>query len=207
MSVRDIMVVATVILYTASAIDYVRLTWQRRINPVPATWILMLITISLSTWMYMQSPNHSFAGNIGNTAALLNLSMIFAGVAARHFRDRTWQVAFNRLQKSCLLLGALIVVFWWFYRDGWVSYILTQTLALVAYPPTVVRLWKAERTTEPVFVWLAVLLACLTALYPAIVMQDKLAWIYLARAIPSTTIVLLLIFRLKRREKLALQQA
>lgn len=194
------MVVATVILYTAAAVEYVRLTWQRRVNPVPATWILMFTVFSLSIWMYFTTAKHTLAGNIGNTAGFLNVCLIFAGVIGLHLKDGTLRLAFSSFQKKCLAGGALIAMFWLLTKNSWAAYLLTQALALVAYLPTVHRLWHAQRNTESLFLWGSVLLACLTALYPAIVLRDALAWVYLGRAIPSTIIVVALILRLKRRE-------
>ena len=198
------MVLATVVLYSLSAVRYVQLAWRRKIDPVPATWVLMFVVFALSCWMYWKSPNHSFAGNIGNIAGFFNICLIVCGVVGRHVRDNTLRVAFNPFQKKCLAAGGLIVVFWLFTRNSQIAYLLTQVIALVAYTPTVVRLWTADRNTESLFLWGIVFVACLTALYPAVLLHDKLAWIYLGRAIPSTLVVIVLILRLTRRESLAM---
>lgn len=196
---RNVMVLATVVLYTISAIHYVRMTWKSLVNPVPATWVLMQIVLSLSVWMYWKSPNHSFAGNVGNIAGFINICIIFGGIIVFHLKNNTLKVAFNSFQKKCLMMGGMIVIFWLFTQNGKVAYLLTQILALVAYAPTVERLWTAQKNTDSLFLWSTVFLACLTAIYPAIILQDKLAWIYLGRAIPSTALVIVIIFRLELR--------
>lgn len=191
-------VIITSLLFLFSAAKYVKLTWRYEIDPTPATWAMMLVFFSLSAWMYWMTPEHSLEGNIGNLAGLVNVFIIFAGVIGLHLRDKTLSVAFDSFQKKCLIMGALIVTFWFVTREGEVAYILTQVLALVAYIPMVRRLWTAKKPTEPFFLWSLALIACFASLYPAIVLKDKLAWIFLGRAIPSSILVMALIKRSER---------
>lgn len=102
---QEIMVLATVVLYTISAIHYVQATWKKEINPVPATWVLMQVVFSLSIWMYFTSPRHTLAGNIGNFAGFINICIIFSGVIGFHLYNKTLQVAFDSFQKKCLAMG------------------------------------------------------------------------------------------------------
>lgn len=124
---------------------------------------------------------------------------MLGGVAWRHYQNKTLHLAFDKFQKFCLVLGALIVVFWLATDDVVNAYKLTQALAIVAYTATVRRLWTATRTTEAVSFWCIMLLAGITSVYPAIIKDDELAYIYLGRAIPSTLIIIYLILRVKRR--------
>lgn len=197
---RNAMVLVTVVLYTISAIHYVRMTWKGIVTPVPATWILMQVVFSLSIWMYWKSPHHSFTGNIGNVAGFINVCIIFLGVIGFHLKKKSFKVAFDDFQKICLVSGAIITIFWLFTNNSSKAYLLTQGLAILAYVPTVVRLSTAKKNTESFFLWCTVLLACLIALYPAIILQDKLAWIYLGRAIPSGMLIIILMIRLQIRK-------
>ena len=199
------MVIATAVILMVSAVEYVRLAWRREIDPVPATWLMFLIFFFLSYWMYWMTPEHSLEGNIGNIAGFLNVIYIFFGVIGYHIRERTLTVAFDLFQRKCLAMGAVIVMFWFATREGDIAYYLTQALALIAYIPMVKRLWTAKKPTEPFFLWGLSLVACLTAIYPAVHEQDKLAWVFLSRAIPSSLLVMFLILRLKRRERKALR--
>ncbi len=193
------MVFATAALMTLAAVDYVRRAWKRETNPVPATWILMMVMMSLSFWMYWVSPQKSWTGNIGVTAGILNIIIILVGVLAVKMRDHVLHVAFDKVQKWCLAFGGAVVVFWFLTKAPLIAYTLVQCIALIAYFATVKRLWNAERSTEPYFIWAAVLCANLCALYPAWVRSDTFAWIYLSRAIPSTIFMIFLIARVKRR--------
>lgn len=197
---ETVLVISTAVVFVLSAVGYVVYTLQRRNEPVPATWILMVMVFGLANWMYWHSPNRSLAGNIANTAGLVNVVLIFFGVAVRHIRDDTWRLAFSWFQVYCLAAGVVIFIFWLFTNDSVTAYYLTQALALLAHGATIHRLWFSERSTEPLFLWIAVLIANFSAIYPAIVKQDFLAWVYLIRAIPSTSMVVYLIIRLKQKE-------
>jgi hypothetical protein len=193
----EITVVVAVVLLLASAIHYAKLAWQKPENPVLGTWILIAVMISLSFWMYWVSPKKSWTGNIGVTGGFLNIWIILFGVVFAKMRKGILRIAFDRLQKVCLAGGVIIVIFWFLTKEPLISYILVQIIGLVAYVATVKKLWNAPRTTEPLFLWSAVLFANLCAVYPAFVRDDTFSWIYLARAIPSTTGVVFMIARLK----------
>ncbi len=192
-------VVMTIILMVVAAVDYVRRAWKKETSPVPATWILMMTMMGLSCWMYLESPRRSWTGNIGVTMGVVNVAMILIGVVATNIRYHTLHVAFDRVQKICLASGGAVVLFWFLTKQPLVSYALVQGIALIAYAATVKRLWKAERSTEPLFFWASMLLASLSATYPALVKHDPFAWIYLGRAVPSTMGMIYLIARIKRK--------
>lgn len=193
----EITVVIAVVLLLASAVHYAKLAWQKPENPVLGTWILIAVMISLSFWMYWVSPKKSWTGNIGVTGGFLNIWIILFGVISAKMRKGILRIAFDRLQKVCLAGGVIIVIFWFLTKEPLISYILVQIIGLVAYVATVKKLWNAPKTTEPLFLWSAVLFANLCAVYPAFVRDDTFSWIYLARAIPSTSGVVFLIARLK----------
>jgi hypothetical protein len=197
--VYEIAVCTAIVLTVVSAGDYVRRAWIRETNPVPATWILMMVMIGLSFWMYWNSPRKSWTANIGVTSGVVNVLIILIGVIATNIRYGTLLVVFDATQKWCLLGGAGIVVFWFFTNQPFIAYTLVQLIALMGYFATVKRLLKAEQSTEPLFLWVAVLGANLCALYPAWVKNDLFSWIYLGRAVPSTILVIYLIVRIKRK--------
>lgn len=195
----DIAVIATVILMTVSAVDYVRRAWIRETDPVPATWILATTMIGLSFWMYWDSPRRSWTANIGVTTAFANIGAILVGVIATNIRYGTLRVAFDRVQRWCLAFGAAVVVFWALTDQPLIAYALVQLIGIIAYVATIRRLWSAERSTEPIFLWVSVFLASCCSIYPAWVKHDPFAWIYLARAVPSTALMVWLIARIKQR--------
>ena len=195
-------VLITALLMLVGAIDYIRRAWIRETNPVLATWILIVLTMALSFWMYWNSSKKSLAGNIGLISAPGNTVTILAGVLLVHVRANTLRIAFDKTQKWCLVLASGILVIWLLSKAPLACYALVQCIALVGYFATAKRLWRAKQSTEPVFVWTVVLLACLSALYPAWVKKDLFAWIFLCRGIPSTACMLCLIVRAKRKSHL-----
>ncbi len=197
----EIAVVLSSFFMLVSAIDYVRRAWIRETSPVPATWILMMVMMSLSFFMYWKSPNKSWTANIGVTAGIVNIFIILSGVIAANIRYKTFRIAFDATQKLCLMGGGAIVIFWYFTNQPLISYVLVQCIGLIAYISTVKRLWKAERSTEPLFLWICVLIANLCAIYPAFVKNDTFSWIYLGRAIPSTVLVIYLITLIQNKMK------
>jgi hypothetical protein len=197
------MVIGAALLLVVSGFDYVRRAWVRETKPVLATWILMLVMMSLSFWMYWGSPRMSWTGNICVTAGVVNLAIILVGVIVVKIRQKTLAVEFDAVQKVCLVLGGAVVLCWFVIDEPLVLYSLVQVIALIAYAATVKKLWQAKETIEPFFLWAAVLVASLMGLYPAAVKDDTFAWIYLGRAIPSTALVICLIYRVRRKMRLA----
>ncbi len=197
----EIAVFGTVVLMVVSAVDYVRRAWIRETNPILVTWVLMMVMMGLSLWMYWDSPRRSWTANIGVIASAMSIAIILLGVIAINVRYGTLSLIFSKVQKWCLAGGAGVVVFWFFTDKPLISYILVQCVALIGYFATVKQLWKAERSTEPLFLWVAMVFANLCALYPAWVKNDPFAWIYLARAVPSTILMIYLITRIKNKHR------
>ncbi|MBI3633143.1 MAG: hypothetical protein HY226_02520 [Candidatus Vogelbacteria bacterium] len=127
--------------------------------------------------------------------------------------DGTLSVAFTPFQWQCLRAGGWIIGAWictlvlGIPYGAEIAYVLTQVLALIAYFPTVKRLKAAERSPEPITIWISVFIACLCAIYPAVVKHDWKAWLYLVRAIPSAGYVIYLIHGLNVREERQLRNA
>ncbi len=192
-------VLGTIIMMIVSAADYIRRAWARTIHPVPATWILAVVMFALSFWMYWVSPRRSWTANIAVTAGLANTTAILIGVIAANVRYGTLRVAFGPVQRWCLAFGAAVVAFWWITDAPLVAYALVQVIGIAAYVATVPKLWNARGSTEPLFVWVSILLATLCAIYPAWTKHDPFSWIYLVRAVPSTTLMVFLIARANRR--------
>ncbi len=194
-------VIVTASLMMISAVDYVRRTWKQETRPVVATWILMITMISLTFWMYWSSPDKTLTGNISVVTGFVNTLMILSGVIATNIRYKTLSVAFNPVQKSCLAAGAVVALLWAVTKQPLAMYSLIQLIGLAAYAATAQRLWRAEKSTEPLIFWFCTLGANLCAIYPALVKHDVFAGIYLARVLPTTTGMIYLIWRIKRRMK------
>ena len=192
-------VLATVALMLISAVDYVRRALIRETDPVPATWVLMVVMMTLACWTYCQSPTKSWTANIAVITGTFSTLFILGWVLYLNVARGSLHVAFDRVQRWCLLGGAGVVAFWFITRNALISYTLVQGIGLIAYIATARRLWNAKKSTEPLFFWVCVLLANLCAIYPAWAKSDTFSWIYLARTIPTTSGMIFLIARIKGR--------
>ncbi len=195
----EAMVLLAVVFMFVSGIDYARRAWIKQTTPVLATWILMMIMMILSFSMYWTSPNRSWSQNIAVTSGAFNVAIILGGVIASQIRYGTLEVAFTKIQKWCLVLGGGVVVFWFFTSDPLISYILVQSIALIAYVATVKKLWDAEGSSEPLIDWVLIFVGTLCAVYPAYTAHDLFSYIYLGRALPSGILVIYLIARAQQR--------
>lgn len=197
------LVVAVLVL--ASSFDYVRRMWRRNAegnretDPKLATWILLAVFITLSTWMYCHSSRVSLKGNVALFASVVNIGTILMSVILVKWKDGKLFVKFDLPQKLCLLGGGLTVAFWFVTYDPFWSYVLVQIVALCAYIATMVKLWSAKGSSEPIATWALVLIAFFFAAYPAVIDHDKFAYVFLIRGIPSTAFMVFLIIRAKAR--------
>ncbi len=187
----------------ASSIYYVYLVWVRVIVPVMATWILMGLMMGLSFWIYWNSPDKSWSGNVGITGGIFNVGVILVGIIAFNVKNRQSIIALSGIQLFCILLGVLVAILWLLTEKGLLSYGLVQLIALIAYVATAARLWRATKSTEPISFWAMILLGNFFAIYPGWVkFQTKgelFGFIYLARAIPCTILIIYLIWRIRGR--------
>ena len=191
----------TAILSVVVAFEYVRLAWIKESEPVSATWILMFIVMALSTVMYMRTPDASLSANIGLIAALVNLTVILVGTTYVAYRDdKLKELVFDEVQLGCMVAAGVLVLFWLVTDHPLLSYGLVQFIAVAAYGATIWKQWGdvPERKPEPYLLWCTVLAANLCAVYPAVVEWDPFAAIYLARAVPTTIVMIYVVWRKRR---------
>lgn len=190
---------ASVLLLTGSAIWYSRRIWKSVDAPVPATFILMFVVLGLSYIMYWDKPNASWTGNPGNLGGLVNVFIILVVLIARYWIDGTLAVSFNGLQKFCLAMGTVIVLVWLMTNDPFMGYLLMQGLALIAYTPTAERLIREKNPKDSNILWVSILIGALISILPTVSKRDWLGGIYLIRVIPSTALIVWLVWK-KRPE-------
>ena len=192
---------ASVVVTLCSALYYVSRTWVRAIQPVLATWILVETTLGLSMWMYFSDPASTWQANIGLASGFVGTGMMLVGAFVVEVRDHSVRVEFDAVQKRCLLMGALIVLFWMISENRIVSYVLVQLVAVAGYAATIDRLARASHATEPLVPWVLSFLGSMLALYPALTTGDVFSCIFLMRTIPSISLVIFLIVLTKRRSR------
>lgn len=187
---------------------YIWLVMRGRIEPLLTSWIIFATTMSIGFWSYWNSPVHSFKGNIGNLTGVGSTVPILLAVVITQTLRKNLRVKFNPFQTKCLLMAGGILCLWFALRfmignatAAAVSNVLTQILMVVGYVALAERLYNATKNTESLFTWIAITLASLFSMIPAIENSDKLGCIYGIRATITSLITVGLILRLLRRTK------
>ena len=197
----ELAVLLSALLTCLSAACYVWYMSLEVIEPKLATWILVEMALVLSMWMYMTDPHSSWHANIGLVSGLFGTGAMLLAIAGVHVHKHTLHLAFDKTQICCLCAGFLIVFFWFVTNQRFLSYVLVQLVALTGYLATIAPLARATRNTEPMLPWILSLVASVLAVYPAIVMNESFAYIFLIRTIPSISFVIILMIQAERRER------
>jgi hypothetical protein len=108
-------------------------------------------------------------------------------VAIAIFGEKSSKI--TRFDLSCLIVVALIVVFWLFTQNHLVTNFMIQTILVIAYFPVVKRLFETRTNTEPFLIWAGMLIAPFLSLLSS---KGLLATVYSVRAIICVGTLLLL---------------
>lgn len=176
---------------------YCRLLWLGKVQPPPATFLILSLMFGLSFFMYAQKATWSFGANIGLTVSTLSVWMVTPWLMGLLAFRKKLRVEFNPFQWKMITAALVTMVFWLLTDDHFISYVLLQVIAVIGYVPTMVRLWKAKKNTDSLVFWLSVFFAVLVASYAAWLRNDIEAWIYIARAVPCVMIIIVLMIRLE----------
>jgi len=110
---------------------------------------------------------------------------------------------FTRFDYGCLIAVLLVVVFWAFTRNHFITNIAVQTIMVIAYFPVVKRMLAARKNTESFSVWFAMFLVAGISLFSS---KGSLASIYAIRAMICTGLLLLLMLRIEYLNRKAIPQ-
>ena len=190
----------TAIIMMAGSFYYCNEIKRGVVSPPPATFIIAAITFSLALFMYSKKENWSFSANIGLTSAFLSSSTICIYLILKLIREKRLFLEINLWQRFTLMSAGIVFVIWMITDNAFLSYVLLQLAALIAYTPVIQKLWNAKKNSESLVFWGSLMLSTIVASYAAYERNDTEAWIYICRALPSTLLVFVLILRVKKRE-------
>jgi hypothetical protein len=193
--------VAAVIM-TAGSLWYCYQILREKVQPPPATFIILSSTFPFAFYMYAQNPNWSFTANIGLSAATANVWMVTLLLISKLSIQKKLRIELNSFQRITIFASLLILVFWFVTKDQFTAYILLQISALIGYIPIIKKLWRAKENPDSLVFWGSLFLSTCVASYAAYEKNDTQSWIYIIRAIPSTLIVILLMIRAERHKAL-----
>ncbi len=189
----------TAIIMMAGSIYYCIEISRGTVSPPPATFMIAATTFSLSLFMYSKNPEWSFSANIGLTSAFFSAWTICIYLVAKLVREKQLMLSINTWQWFALVSACIVFFFWVATDDAFMSYVLLQLAALIAYTPVIQKLWKATTDSESLVFWGSLMLSSAVASYAAYERSDIEAWIYIFRAVPSSLLVVLLITKIRLR--------
>ncbi len=194
-------------VWTASIIMMAGSFWycyqilREKVHPPPATFIILSLTFPFAFYMYAQNPNWSFTANIGLTSAIMSVWVVAVFLITKLSLQKKLRIEVNLFQRITFLASFVILVFWFLTKDQFMAYILLQVSALISYIPVIKKLWKAQKNQDSIVFWGSLFLSTCVASYAAYEKNDVQSWIYILRAIPSTTIVIVLMVRIELKQK------
>jgi len=190
-SIIHILIVSCVVIYSGI---YVRGIYKGNAKPVLATWLFFSIATTMSFFA-----NFNITGGKGLSANFFNLVDSFSVVTIFIiilFRKDT-RKTFTVFEKYCV--GAVITVFavWLLVGKDFLTHIVVQIILVIAYLPSLVKLWKSKNNTEPLATWVFNFFASAFSLIIPIRSGDTLPIVYGIRATVSTLVMSLFILRNK----------
>ncbi len=171
-------------------------------HPPIATWIIFEIGVIMSLVTYLSAPYHDLVRNIANTTDCLAVTFILGTLITKNRKEG---VRFHPNEWICLAVSVATFAVWLKVHMPLVGVMGFQVVMTVAYYPTYHRLWNWKRsgTPEPPSIWTAEMAAAILGIYVAASGRDLLATLYPIRAMLMCFTVLVFIWRLKRKQRLA----
>lgn len=187
---RQLSIVSVSLLNLSITFWYCWLTYKQKIKPALAMWIFFTIAVAISLTTYLKSDHFSLWDNILNTTDLV--LTVIVSFAIYFFGDHSSR--FSRFDKGCLAAVLVILLFWFFTQNHFVTHALTQGILVIAYFPVISRLWKTRENGESFLIWTGMLLAPVLSLVSS---KGMLATIYSVRAIVCIALLLMLMLRVE----------
>jgi hypothetical protein len=187
---KEFSICAVILITLIIMIRYISLLVKKVIKPALAMWLFFSVAILMSLITYRSEGGYGILDNIMNSVDLIYVVTVC--IAILLFGDKSSK--FTRFDKGCLAAVMMILFFWIFTRNHWLTNVLMQAVLVIAYFPVVKRLIESRENTEPFSVWIGMLLAPSLALISS---KGTLATIYSVRAIICVSLLLLLMLRIE----------
>ena len=192
-------IVAVLVINIAINLRYCYQIYKKEVQPALAMWLFFVIAVGISLATYLAEANYKPIDNILNTS---DLAMVFIVMVFVFFRGEQ-SSRFTRFDYGCLIAVLLVVVFWAFTRNHFITNIAVQTIMVIAYFPVVKRMLAARKNTESFSVWFAMFLVAGISLFSS---KGSLASIYAIRAMICTGLLLMLMLRIEYLNRKAIPQ-
>ena len=182
--------IVVLVLNIAINIRYCYLIYKKQIQPALAMWLFFVVAVGISLATYLAEAHFSPIDNILNTSDLALVSIIMVFIFLRGEKSSR----FTRFDYGCLIGVLLVVVFWAFTRNHFITNIAVQTIMVIAYFPVIRRMLSERKNTESLTVWFAMFAVAGISLFSS---KGTLASVYAIRAMVCTGLLLLLMLRIE----------
>jgi len=191
----QIAIVVCIVIYVCL---YLRGIQKGRVRPVLATWLFFSVATVLSAVTdFRESGVHNLAVNAFNLADTCASLLICAVILISKKYERK---PFTPLDKACWAAVVLTFLLWLISGQNVVAHLSIQVILVVAYIPTLIHLWNAEKNTESFGMWFFDFAASSFGLIQPIGQMALLPLVYGIRSVLSTIAVMALIVRLKYKK-------
>lgn len=146
-------------------------------------WVFFTLAVSMSLFAYLKQDSYSLWDNVLNTTDLFFVSSVTLSIIL--FGDRSTR--FNRFDLGCLLVVAMIVIFWFITQNHVITHLLVQGILVIAYFPVISRMIRTRQNNESYLIWGGMLLAAVLALFST---TGGLAIVYTVRAVISIILLM-----------------
>lgn len=182
---REFSIISVSLITIFLTVRYIWMVIDKKIKPALAMWIMFTVAVGMSLITYLSEGNYGFFDNILNTVDLVYVLSVSIAIAI--FGDKSSKLTL--FDKACLAVVLLIIVFWIFTQNHFVTNFLIQSILVIAYFPVIVRLLETKKNTESFLIWIGMLIAPILSLLSS---KGLLATVYSTRAIICVGSLLLL---------------
>lgn len=182
---REFSIISVSLITIFLTVRYIWMVIDKKIKPALAMWIMFTVAVGMSLITYLSEGNYGFFDNILNTVDLVYVLSVSIAIAI--FGDKSSKLTL--FDKGCLAVVLLIIVFWIFTQNHFVTNFLIQSILVIAYFPVIVRLLETKKNTESFLIWIGMLIAPILSLLSS---KGLLATVYSTRAIICVGSLLLL---------------
>ncbi len=203
MNLTNVAAFAVVALVVYVGTRYCLRFLRGEISPRVATWLIFEIGVAMSLASYLAGKDRSLIKAALNVADCFQVTVILLVLFLGQGRQR---IGFTRNEYLSLCIAGIAAAAWMVTKAGWVGFIGFQTVMSIAYLPTAESLWhwKAGKPPEPLDKWMInILITILGLVVDLSGKRDTLAMIYPLRALVLCTLVVVLIFRWKGKNRAA----
>jgi len=195
---RNVLILVSALATGASVFRQVQLLRRGEIHPSIITWGMFWVAIMISFVANQRTPGGDALTNITNTSDVLGVTVMVVALTTTDREDK-WKLHWVDL--VCLAGLAGVLVFWWIRRDEFATHLTAQFIMVVAYWPTLNKVWRAGRNTESFQGWGLTWLASASGLAVAVIGDKILPIIYAARSAVLTMVLLGLMTYLELRPR------